>query len=111
MGTADVPGNAGLKDQVMVLRWVRRNIAQFTGDPNNVTLFGESAGAASVHYHLLSPMSRGNTTMIVRLNVQGKCIMSILNNVTLFGESAGAASVHYHLLSPLSRGNTTRWSG
>lgn len=59
LGNADVPGNAGLKDQVMVLRWVQRNIAQFKGDPDNVTLFGESAGAASVHYHLLSPMSRG----------------------------------------------------
>lgn len=59
LGNADVPGNAGLKDQVMVLRWVQRNIAQFRGDPDNVTLFGESAGSASVHYHLLSPMSRG----------------------------------------------------
>lgn len=59
MGTDDVPGNAGLKDQVQVLRWVRRNVVRFTGDPGNVTLAGSSAGAACVHYHLLSPMSRG----------------------------------------------------
>jgi carboxylesterase type B len=43
----------------MALRWVQQNIKQFGGDPGNVTIFGESAGGASVHYHLLSPMSEG----------------------------------------------------
>jgi para-nitrobenzyl esterase len=38
------PGNQGLKDLVMVLRWVKRNIAAFGGDPANVTIFGESGG-------------------------------------------------------------------
>ncbi|XP_076267509.1 esterase E4-like isoform X1 [Rhynchophorus ferrugineus] len=52
-------GNAGLKDQSMALRWVQRNIKYFNGDPNNVTLFGESAGSGSVHAHILSPMSKG----------------------------------------------------
>lgn len=59
LDTPEVPGNAGMKDQVAALRWVRDNIKQFGGDPNNVTLFGESAGAASVIYHMLSPMSKG----------------------------------------------------
>ncbi|XP_066991136.2 esterase FE4 [Anabrus simplex] len=53
------PGNMGLKDQVAALRWTQQNVAKFGGDPNNVTIMGGSAGAASVHYHLLSPMSKG----------------------------------------------------
>ncbi|XP_026486245.2 esterase E4-like [Vanessa tameamea] len=57
--TPDVPGNAAMKDQVAALRWVQNNIAQFGGDSNSVTLFGESAGASCVSLHLLSPMSRG----------------------------------------------------
>lgn len=53
------PGNAGLKDQVAALRWVQKNIAVFGGNPRNVTIFGESAGGASVQLHMLSPMSKG----------------------------------------------------
>lgn len=55
----DIPGNAGFKDQVLALKWVRDNATNFGGDPNNVTIFGESAGGCSVHYHLISEMSRG----------------------------------------------------
>ncbi|KAF5299079.1 hypothetical protein FQR65_LT09437 [Abscondita terminalis] len=55
----EIPGNMGLKDQVLALKWVRENISQFNGDPNNVTVFGESAGACSVHYLLLSPQTKG----------------------------------------------------
>ncbi|XP_026318749.1 uncharacterized protein LOC113229393 [Hyposmocoma kahamanoa] len=59
LGTEDAPGNAGMKDQVAALRWVNKNISHFGGDPNNVTIFGESAGGWSVGYHLVTPMSKG----------------------------------------------------
>ncbi len=52
-------GNYGLMDQAAALRWVRRNAASFGGDPRNVTLAGQSAGARSVCAHLASPWSRG----------------------------------------------------
>lgn len=58
-GDKVVPGNNGLKDQVLALRWVQQNIAQFGGDPDNVTIGGVSAGGASVHLQVVSPMSKG----------------------------------------------------
>ncbi|CAH0557020.1 unnamed protein product [Brassicogethes aeneus] len=54
----EAPGNYGLKDQVAVLKWVKENIKYFGGNPDQVTIFGQSAGGASVHYHMLSPLTK-----------------------------------------------------
>lgn len=53
-----VSGNYGLFDQVAALRWIHNNIEQFGGDPGNVTIFGQSAGAGSVQSLCASPLSR-----------------------------------------------------
>ena len=56
---AGCTGNYGLYDQLAAMEWVRRNIASFGGNPDNVTIMGQSAGAMSVQQHCLSPLSRG----------------------------------------------------
>ncbi|KAF5306941.1 hypothetical protein FQA39_LY00171 [Lamprigera yunnana] len=61
MSTGDkiAPGNNGLKDQVIALRWIKNNIRAFGGNADLVTISGYSAGGASVSLHLVSPMSKG----------------------------------------------------
>jgi para-nitrobenzyl esterase len=53
-----VSGNYGLFDQVAALKWIQNNIEQFGGDPNNITIFGQSAGAGSVQSLCASPLSK-----------------------------------------------------
>ncbi|XP_038208885.1 juvenile hormone esterase-like [Zerene cesonia] len=65
MGTEDIPGNAGMKDQVALLRWVKKNIKNFGGDPDDVTIAGYSAGASSVDLLMLSKMTKGLFTKVI----------------------------------------------
>ncbi|XP_060524132.1 juvenile hormone esterase-like [Cylas formicarius] len=61
LSTGDIvlPGNAGLKDQSLALKWTFDNIEFFGGDPNKITIMGESAGSASVGYQILSSKNKG----------------------------------------------------
>ncbi|KAJ8734925.1 hypothetical protein PYW08_014175 [Mythimna loreyi] len=59
LGTEGAPGNAGLKDQVALLRWVNTNIASFGGNPEDVTLAACSAGSGSIDFLTLSPLTKG----------------------------------------------------
>ena len=56
---SELKGNYGMLDQVAALKWIQDNIAAFGGDPNKVTLAGQSSGAASAALHLISPLSKG----------------------------------------------------
>jgi para-nitrobenzyl esterase len=66
-----VSGNYGLMDQAAALKWIRNNIAQFGGDPNNITIFGQSAGAGSVQSLCASPISKNMISKAISMSGGG----------------------------------------
>lgn len=91
-------GNYGLMDQIAALRWVRDNIARFGGDAAQLTLAGQSAGAASVHALLASPQAEGLFARAIAQSGSGMGIpMLSLNSAEALGEklriAAGAETI------------------
>ncbi|NKJ42257.1 carboxylesterase family protein [Novosphingobium sp. SG720] len=80
-----VSGNYALLDQIAALRWVKENIAAFGGDPGNVTILGQSAGAFSVAYHLVLPQSRG---LFHRAIAQSGAPMGQVNGLSMIADLA-----------------------
>lgn len=68
LGVPGAPGNAGLKDVVLGLQWIKENIANFGGDPNNVVLLGHGSGAAIADLLTLSPLSQGLIHKVIALS-------------------------------------------
>lgn len=72
-------GNYGLMDQVKALQWVKQNIRQFGGNPNNVTLMGQSAGAESINDLMISPKAKGlfNKAAVLSINYYQRKLPSL----------------------------------
>ncbi|XP_041916235.1 bile salt-activated lipase-like [Alosa sapidissima] len=85
-GDDGIPGNYGLWDQHAGIAWVHRNIKAFGGDPDNITVFGESAGGASVNFQLITPMNKGLIRRGISQSGVALCPWGINRNPRQFAE-------------------------
>ncbi|XP_076025621.1 bile salt-activated lipase-like [Genypterus blacodes] len=85
-GDSSLPGNYGLWDQQAAIAWVHRNIRSFGGDPSNITLFGESAGGASVSFQTLTPHNKGLIRRAISQSGVALCPWAINKNPRRFTE-------------------------
>ncbi|XP_064532888.1 bile salt-activated lipase-like [Pseudopipra pipra] len=88
-GDENMPGNYGLKDQHMAIAWVKRNIKAFGGDPENITIFGESAGAVSVSLQSLSPKNKGLFKRAISQSGVGLCSWAIQRDPLYWAKKLG----------------------
>jgi len=85
-GDASMPGNYGLWDQHAAIAWVHRNIASFGGNPNTITIFGESAGGASVSFQTLTPHNKGLFKRAISQSGVALCPWAVNRNPLEFTE-------------------------
>jgi para-nitrobenzyl esterase len=88
-------GNYGLMDQIAALEWVKENIKSFGGDPKNLTIFGESAGAISINYLMLAPQAKGLFSKALSESGFGRLAAKPISSVEQGGvEFAEKAGIH-----------------
>ena len=100
-----VPTNLGLRDMLFALQWVQRNIAEFGGDPSNVTVFGESAGAMAIADLVASPLAQGlfkraiiesgHGSMVRDIPVARRLVQKLAKLLKISPDAAGFASVSF----------------
>jgi len=89
-GNDIVSGNMGLKDQALAIQWVKKNIQNFGGNPNKITIFGESAGGVSVHAQVLSPWNFGQ----IKGAIAQSGTMLLYNQIKSYGEREETFAKH-----------------
>ncbi|XP_045501566.1 esterase FE4-like [Colias croceus] len=89
LGVPEAPGNAGLKDVIQGLEWIKNNIAGFGGDPNNVVLLGHSSGAAIAELITLSPLAQGLVHKVIAISGSALSPWAVAYEPLKYAESVG----------------------
>ena len=100
-----IPTNLGLRDILFALQWVQRNIAEFGGDPSNVTVFGESAGAMAIADLVTSPLAKGlfkraivesgHGSMVRDINVAQRLVRKLAKYLKISPDAEGFRTVNF----------------